>query len=197
MNKYCKPLIDFISQHVSLSKQEEQELCELSSVKQYRKGDLLIKEGQVSKYLQFVFSGIYRVYEIREGKEITTYFNTSDRNRFVANFVSLLTQQPSLHRIECIVPGELLSIDYKDWQVMYEKSHALTSFGRIMAEFNYVLAMERIESLQYQSATDRYLKFLKHYPLLMNQIPQHYIASYLGITPESMSRIRKDILKNN
>ncbi|MBQ0740731.1 Crp/Fnr family transcriptional regulator, partial [Aquimarina celericrescens] len=72
---------------------------------------------------------------------------------------------------------------------------SFNTFGRLIAEFNYVLAIERIESLQYQSASERYDIFIKCYPNLLNLIPHHYIASYLGVTPESLSRIRKVSIK--
>lgn len=193
MSSCINPLFQFISKYVDLSNQDQAELEKYMSIKLCKKGEILIKEEQVCKNLQFVLSGIYRVYQIVDGKEITNYFNTTQRNSFVASFVSLLTEKPSKVRIECIQAGELISIAYKDWQAMYAKSHALNTFGRLMAEFNYVLAMERIESLQYHNAKDRYLKFMRIYPNLLNQIPHHYIASYLGVTPESLSRIRRSI----
>lgn len=188
-------LFKFISNYVDLTDSDKIQLNNIISVREYEKGDVLIKESQVCKTLQFVVSGIYRVYKIEDGKEITSYFNYKKRNPFVASFVSLLTGEPSRETIECIESGELLTISYKNWKALYEKSHALNTFGRLMAEFNYVLAMERIESLQYHNATDRYTMFIKLYPNLLNLIPHHYIASYLGVTPESLSRIRKNSLK--
>lgn len=188
-------LFNFISNYVDLTDEDKTQLNSIISIKQYKKGDVLIKESQVCKTLQFVVSGIYRVYKIEDGKEITSYFNYEKRNPFVASFVSLLTDKPSKETIECIKQGELLTIPYKDWKALYENSTALNTFGRLMAEFNYVLAMERIESLQYQNATDRYTMFIKLYPNLLNLIPHHYIASYIGVTPESLSRIRKSSFK--
>lgn len=190
-------LFDFIARVVELNKQDKAKLTEQFSLKSYQKGDLLLKEGQVCKHLQFVVSGIYRVYKIEDGKDISIYFNYRKRNPFVASFVSLLTKRKSKEYLECIEEGELLSIPYIKWCEVYKTSLALSTFGRKMAEFNYVLAMERIEALQYHNATERYLSFLKAYPNLLNLIPHHYIASYLGVTPESMSRIRKSVAAKN
>ena len=190
-------LFDFISKHVDLTDQEETLISENFTLKQYEKGDLLIREGQLCKNLQFVVSGIYRVYKVEDGKEISVYFNYKKRNPFVASFVSLLTGNPSKENLECIEPGELLSIPYEKWKNLYKTCSALNTFGRKMAEFNYVLAMERIEALQYHNATERYIDFLKTYPNLLNIVPHHYIASYLGVTPESMSRIRKSVTEKN
>lgn len=196
MSKPEKKLFDFIAQYVELSEADQTQLSEIISIKSYQKGDVLISEGQVCKSLQFVLSGIYRVYKLEDGKEISSYFNYKQRNPFVASFVSLLTNSPSKESIECIADGELISMTYKDWEALYHRSAALNTFGRLIAEFNYVLAMERIESLQYHQASDRYLKFLQLYPNLLNLIPHHYIASYLGVTPESLSRIRKSTLQS-
>lgn len=189
-------LYNFIEQKVSLSEHEKELIASKISIVDYKKGEELLKLNQLSNKLYFVLSGIYRVYQLNDGKEITSYFNYKNRNPFVASFVSLLTQKPSKEIIECIEDGQLLSINYSDWLDLYEKSQNINSFGRIMAEYNYILAIERIESLQYHQAKDRYLSFMKLYPNLLNMIPHHYIASYLGITPESLSRVRKEILKN-
>ena len=83
-------------------------------------------------------------------------------------------------------------ISYNDLHRLYEQSIHLQKLGRLMAEFNYTLAMERIYSLQHHSARQRYEQLLDIYPNLINHVPHHYIASYLGITPESLSRVRKE-----
>ncbi len=186
-------LYQFISQTVDLSSEDFKKISPKLTFSAYKKGDFLIKENQTCTKLHFVISGIYRVYHIENGKEITSYFNYKDRNQFVASFVSLLTDKPSKEYIECISEGELLSIKYEDWESFYHEIPALNTYGRLMAEYNYVLAVERIEALQYQSAKDRYLEFLEIYPQLLNLIPHHFIASYIGVTPESLSRIRKEI----
>lgn len=187
----CDILFDFIGKTVNISSEDKQRIQNLVTIASYDKHTVIIKEGQVCKRLRFVVSGVYRVYRIENGKEITSYFNYESRNPFVASFVSLLTGFPSQEIVECILPGMLLSIPYEDWKFLYDISPTLNTYGRRMAEYNYVLAMERIESLQYKSATDRYDSFMKLYPTLLNLIPHHYIASYIGITPESLSRIRK------
>jgi len=159
-NEYEK-LIQFISNFVVLSETDIENLITRLSTKKYSKGAIIVRQGQVCKSLNFVISGIYRVYQIKDGKEITSYFNYNSRNQLVASFTSLLKGQPSTEIVECIV----------------------------------LLAIERIESLQYKSASERYEIFMKLYPDLLNMIPHHYIASYLGVTPESLSRIRKTSLK--
>ena len=187
--------LSFISNWVTLTNDDIKSLNAIITLERHEKGSLIIKEGQVCNRLRFAYSGIYRVYQIREGKEITSYFNFEHRNRLVGAFVSLLTAKPSKEYVECIIPGTLVSIAYSDWQLLYKKSQAINTFGRLLAEFNYVLAMERIASLQYKNATNRYEAFMTQYPNLFNLIPHHYIASYLGITPESLSRIRKSIIE--
>ncbi|KZS42414.1 hypothetical protein AWE51_02935 [Aquimarina aggregata] len=194
LQEYQK-LTDFISKWIKPSDEDLEQLHSKLVIENYGKGDVLIKQGQICSSLKFVISGVYRVYQLNNGKEITSYFNYESRNPFIASFVSLLKAQPSNEIIECIVPGKVLSIKYSYWTALYNISQSFNTFGRLMAEFNYILAIERIESLQYLSASDRYEKFIKLYPDLLNMIPHHYISSYLGITPESLSRIRKVALK--
>ncbi len=194
INQYQK-LFDFISKTVQLQDVDVLKIGSKLSIEDYDKGDFILKLNQVSKTLKFVLSGVYRVYQLKDGKEITSYFNYEERNPLVASFVSLLANKPSTEFIECIIPGKVISISYSDWKELYKTSLELNVFGRLMAEKNYLLAIQRIESLQYQNASERYEMFLKLYPNLLNQIPHHYISSYLGITPESLSRVRKTFTK--
>ena len=194
INQYQK-IFDFIANIVSLKGSDVSKIRSKLSTEDYQKGDFVLKQNEVCKTLKFVLSGVFRVYQLKDGKEITSYFNYEERNPLVASFGSLLAKKPSTEFIECIIPGKVISISYSDWQELYKTSLELNIFGRLMAEKNYLLALYRIESLQYQNASERYEIFLKLYPNLMNQIPHHYISSYLGITPESLSRIRRALAK--
>jgi len=113
-NEYEK-LIQFISNFVVLSETDIENLITRLSTKKYSKGAIIVRQGQVCKSLNFVISGIYRVYQIKDGKEITSYFNYNSRNQLVASFTSLLKGQPSTEIVECIVPGELITINYTEW----------------------------------------------------------------------------------
>lgn len=160
----------------------------------FKKGDVFIKEGQYCTQLGFLYKGIARVYYVIDGKEITSYFNTINRNVFVCAFTSFLGKKASFETVHFLEDTELLLLSYDSLQKIYDQSPAIQKIGRLLAESNYVLSMERIYSLQHASAIDRYNNMLKIYAGLLNQVPHHYIASYLGITPESLSRIRKKAL---
>ncbi len=194
--KELENLYEFISSKVDLNDYDKKLIEESVEIEKYKKGDKLVKLNQTCKSIKFVISGIYRMYKLDKGREITSYFSYKFRNPFVASFVSLLTTTPSNEIVECIESGELISIQYQDLLTLYGKSERINSFGRIISEFNYLLAMERIEALQYHSAKDRYDSFLNLYPNLINTIPHHYIASYIGVAPESLSRIRKELMKS-
>jgi CRP-like cAMP-binding protein len=164
--------------------------------KTFKKGDVFINEGQVCKQLGFLVSGIARVYYLANGKEVTSYFNIENRNPLVCAFTSFLSQKPSFEVVHFIEDTQLLLLTYKQLQELYTQNPNIQKLGRIMAEHNYVLSMERIYSLQHAPAIDRYKHLLTIYPGLTNLVPHHYIASYLGITPESFSRIRKELVKS-
>ena len=155
------------------------------------KGEYFVQQGQVCSKVGFLLKGIIRAYHIANDKEYTSYFNFGERNQFVTSFSSFITRKPSAESLHALDDCELLVISHADLHSLYEQSPALQKLGRIMAEANYVLAMQRIYSLQHQSAQERYAELLHIYPNLINQVPHHYVASYLGVTPESLSRIRK------
>ena len=163
--------------------------------KVFKKGDFFVKAGQLCNQIGFLNKGIGRVYYTTDGKEVTSYFNAGVRNMFVCSFTSFLSRKPSFENVHFLDDSELLILEYNKLQELYIKSPAIQQLGRVMAEYNYVLSMERIYSLQCAPALERYKSMLRIYPGLMNQIPHHYVASYLGITPESLSRIRKEAVR--
>ncbi|WP_408043637.1 Crp/Fnr family transcriptional regulator [Tenacibaculum litopenaei] len=189
---YRDRLFEYINTITPLTLSEFEELISLVSVEYYEKNSIVLNQGAYCQSIKFVLSGVFRNFQLYEGKEITDYFSYSLRNPIIASFTSLLTRTPSTSSIHCIEAGEVLSIPYHSWTKLY-KYRSFNTLGRILAENNYLLATERIASLQFHRANDRYLAFISQYPELLNRIPHHYIASYLGITPESMSRLRKQI----
>lgn len=181
----------FTNKFTLLPEKDWEQLVDSVEIKALKKGAFFVQEGQICNHIGFLNKGILRVYYLENGKEFTSYFNFGNRNPMISAFTSFITRQPSKESIHALEDAEIALIHYDKLQQMYEGSFALQKLGRLMAEYNYVLAMERIYSLQHQTAAERYQQLLKIYPQLINHIPHHYIASYLGITPESLSRIRK------
>ena len=188
-----KELFETLNLISPVEETEIQFLLQNSKELSLKKGEFLLKEGQTAKSIYFVIDGVFRIYQNVNGKEVTSYFSYADRNPFAASFPSFLTQSSSNEYVEAIEAASVVSISYDQLNNLYESSKSFERLGRILAEKNYLLAIERINSLQYQSAGDRYNIFMKIYPGLLNRIPHHYIASYLGVTPESLSRIRKEL----
>lgn len=165
--------------------------------KHLAKGEHFIREGQTCNQIGFLNKGITRVYYLVDGKEYTSYFNFENRNPLVSAFTSFITRKPSQENVHVIKDAELLLFNYEQLQSLYEASPSIQKLGRLMAENNYVLSIERIYSLQHYSAQERYLGLLNIYPNLINHVPHHYIASYLGITPEALSRVRRTIVEKD
>ena len=156
-----------------------------------KKGDAFLSSGQISNRVGFLEKGVLRIFYLSNDKEHTSYFNVENRNPFVASFTSFLQQKPSHESIIALEDCTIHCLPYSELQKLYSTFSDMERLGRILAEQNYLMAIERIQDLQQQKADFKYDKFLSLYPGLMNRIPHHYISSYLGITPESLSRIRK------
>lgn len=150
----------------------------------------LLKEGQVCKHVYFLNKGFFRMYYVDiDGNDINTRF--VEQYHFFVDFNSFLTQQPSRYNWEAMQDAEVLAIRYEDIQQVYAISPAWDRFGRLIAEHVYKQVNERIEMLLFLSPEDRYQFLLNKYPQLFNQVSQFHIASYLGVKPESLSRLRK------
>ncbi len=194
-NSSLETICTFLDSISPLNEEDKEALSTIAQTRSLEKGDFLEKVGKQASHLRFVLEGVYRAYHLEEGKEITHYFYTTTRNPIVGVLESLLTNTASKINIECIVPGKVMELSYQDWEKLCRHSFAYNTIARKLAEQHYLLALTRIESLQYQNATDRYALFLQQYPNLIQQISQHYIASYIGVAPESLSRLRKKLLK--
>ncbi len=183
-----------VSKIIHLTAEEWELLTPLVEVRKYAAKTLIANIGMVAKKLYFIKKGLIRVYHLEDGKEISTYF--ACENQFISIYSSLITQTPSLEYLETITESEVLSINYHQLTALYTRYHKLEKIGRILAEKNYLCIMQRTLVMQTQTAKQKYLDFLAtNAPQIIQNTPQHQIASFLGITPESLSRIRKDLVK--
>jgi len=166
----------------------------LQSQKLKRK-EVLIAEGDICRYAYFIKKGCLRYFHNMDGEEITGQFFFE--NGWYTDYESFLLQKPSKQNIDALEPTELILLPKSDLLNLYITIPKFEKFGRIMAENAFMGLRNRTELLTQQSAEERYLKLVKERPKVIERVPQHYIASYLGIKPPSLSRIRKRIMSNS
>jgi CRP-like cAMP-binding protein len=157
--------------------------------KKYAQGDYLVREGQVENYIYFLHKGATRNYFIKEGKEFTVDFQFE--GDFVTAYYSLITREPSSIFIELLADTETTVIPLQVLNEFYAKYHNGERVGRLIAEYQYVKRLRREMDLLSRTAEERYLELMRKNPLLVQQISVKHLSSYLGIHPESLSRIRK------
>ncbi len=162
--------------------------------RQLAKHGLFAVEGKTAHEVGFILDGNMRHYYTRDGEEKTTYFYFE--GHFVSSYMSCLTGRPSELTIEALTDCTLLVFKYKDLLKLYDLSHKWERFGRLLSEYLAIGLEQRMVGLLMLSPEERYLQLLesnKH--KIIERIPQHYVSSYLGITPVSLSRIRARLLK--
>lgn len=156
-----------------------------------KKNTTLLKAGKIENYLSFISKGIIRLYIPRAESDLT--FGFLFDNEFVTAYDSLLTQSPSEYQIETLTETILWKISNKDLQEVYKRTDSGNIIGRKMAENMFLIKSKRELSLLSKTAEERYLDLFSDRPKLLQQIPLKYIASYIGVTPQALSRIRKRI----
>lgn len=174
-----------------LTKRELRFLEEQFVYREVPKKFTLVREGQVARELYFINQGCLRFYYNREGDEVTGFIFTE--GLFATALDSFLQQEPSHQIVETLEDCELLVIGYDDLQRLYDYSVNFQIFGRRLAEQRLVNAQRVLSSYILDSPEVRYRKLLATQPEWIRRVPQHYLASFLGITPVSLSRIRRRI----
>lgn len=184
-----RPLIDRLNQLTPFPDTEIARILPLLTPRTIEKGDFFVRAGDVSQAIGFMASGLLRYYYIsRDGREIIRYF--CQGNSFVSSYTSILTGLPSRYAIQAVERTELIVIKAADWFSLM-RSHAAWGIAmQAVQSYALLLAERREAALLTLDAKDRYLQFLEDYPGLEARVRQYDIASYLGITPVALSRIR-------
>jgi CRP-like cAMP-binding protein len=186
-------LIESILKHVPLTEKEKKRIPDFFESVKIRRHQYLLQEGQVCRYEFFILKGCCRQYEAdAEGKENVLQF--SIEGWWITDLDSMLTEKPSLFNIDVLEAGEVLQIDKQQLDKLFNEIPAVERYYRIISQKAFIALQRRILFLQ-KPAIDRYLEFTHRYPFLETRLPQHQIAAYLGITRESLSRLRNKIAK--
>lgn len=189
-------LISFLTSNIDIDVKIVEEL--ISNCKSYtvQKGDFLLQEGQACKHSFFVENGLLRQYSIdNKGKEHILQF--APENWFIADRESAFFNQPSSYFIQALENSNIIQIDEDFIIQLSEHNKSFVEFNNKLLHNHIRHLQKRINQLLGATAEERYLAFVKIYPDILLRVPQTMVASYLGITPESLSRIRKELATKN
>jgi CRP-like cAMP-binding protein len=176
---------------VSPTEEEMEMFLKCFTLKTYKKKEVVIEEGQVCRHIWFLNKGVSRSFYYRNQAEHTSDFFIE--NSFLTNYESFLTRKPSIGSIDALEDCEMLMISYDSLQKLYNESNVWEKTGRIIAERLFLGAKRRKDDLIANSPELLYLFLVQERPQVIQRVPQYYIASFLGITPEHLSRIRKKL----
>jgi CRP-like cAMP-binding protein len=184
-------LSDYLSQIAPMSAAELASIFELIKVGEFPKGKLLLREGQVGDTCYFVLKGCVRQYYLVDGIEKTTAFFTEG---MPVSSTSVFENKPAKFNLVCNEDCMLILGKQEDEQSFFDKVPRMEAISRIGTEMELSKSQESLAEFILSSPEERYLNLLKTRPDLLDRVPQYQLASYLGVTPESLSRIRKRIM---
>jgi CRP-like cAMP-binding protein len=184
-------LLNTISSFIPLSSHDDEIVRRLFHKKIFKKGDHLLQQGSVCRYVIFIETWLVRYYINSDGEQQTNYFNKE--GEFVCDYMSFLPQVPSNVNIQALEDTTVFVISFTDIQQFYKEVEHGERFGRLAIEQVFVNVINQVKSLYADPPEVRYSQFLSNFPDIGQRIPQYYIASYVGIKPQSLSRIRKRI----
>lgn len=189
----------FVSQYIAFNAIEWTLLKSKLKEAQYKKGEIIHTAGNVCTKLMFINHGIIRAYTISsQGHDHTwsIFFNDENSemtNVFAVDYESFINQSKSRLSFEVLEDCQLLYLTHDDLQSLYRFSKKAERFGRLMTEIAYSYTHNLIIDRLTKTATERYLGFVQQTPYLLEKVPQYHIATLLGITPQSLSRIKKEL----
>lgn len=183
------PLIKKFKEYGSLPSEIENELIKYVKTQTKQKGEFFLRQGQVVSSLFLIETGLVRAYIVKAEREINSWFGFE--NMILGSALPLFFDQPSFENIQFLESTTYHYISSKDLNELYKKSHEMSNIGRKMTEECCVVIAERAMSLQTENAEQRYNSMLSYQPDATQRISLGHIASYLGITQETLSRIRK------
>lgn len=181
-------LLNYCSKFIQLTALDKEAIEQNFKPIKLKRKDFLLKEGMICNFIAFLNSGVIRHYHMKDGNEITCDITLN--NNFITDFRSLTQTRPSNYYFQILKDAELFVIQKNDLYRLYDENKNIETFGRIMAEQVAQRIIDIAMSLASDKPEERVEKLIKKRPDLFQEVPQRYLANLLGISPESLSRIR-------
>lgn len=181
-----------INRYVSITDADMERIAAAVQLRKYKKRQYLLLQGDPCRYDFFILSGCFKSYFTDDsGGEHVVHFGVEDW--WIGDLAAFLTETTANYTVDCLEDGEVLLLEKSKLEALYLELPQLERFFRIIIQNALIANERRIIANMTQTARERYLAFQKNYPFLLQRIPDRYIASYLNMTPESLSRIRREL----
>jgi CRP-like cAMP-binding protein len=181
----------FLSKNIPINDKDWEEFTRKNIRTEYKKKDVILKVGEVENYLSFVEKGAARLFFVKENKDLTIRFVFN--YQYLTAYDSFTQRTPSRCNVEALTDMVVWRVHYDDLQKLYSMHSVGNLIGRLIVENLYVEKLNREYSFLSETAGERYQKLITEQPTLFREIPLKYIASYIGITPQALSRIRRRV----
>jgi CRP-like cAMP-binding protein len=190
-----KTLFETFEQFIVLSDQERQIIREIFKPFELKKGAYFSEMDKLNKRVGFLVEGLVYYYVLKGDNESITDF--TKEGEFVSEYHTFINQTKATQSIKAIEDCKFLVINYNAIQRLYNEIKEGNKFGRIILEHRFGIIVNQLLSLYMHSPVERYIFFVKNYPDLVQRVPQYLIAAFIGVKPQSLSRIRKRIVKTH
>lgn len=199
MNHCLDNFKKYLSETIAVNENEWEKFANVCSIRQYKTSKIFYGQGEVFNDIMLICDGLARSYLIdNQGREFTWSFYCNDsipdiKNLMIVDYESFIQSKPTELTFEVLREITVIVINKRDLESLYLKSHYWANVGRILSEIAYCITHQRALSLLTKSAKERYVSLINENPSFLQHVSQYYIASYLGITPQSLSRLKKEV----
>lgn len=180
-----------VSQFTALSELSRKALATVLHKKEFPKGKVLVQPDTLASHLYFIEKGLSRTFYIKDGKDVTDWI--SAENSFAVSIISFITRKPDRRTIELLEPSTLILLHFDDLENLCSLHHDIERLTRHLTSFGLVQLQQKFDDLHFATALQRYQTLMSTNPSFIQRVPLGMIASYLGITQETLSRIRSQV----
>lgn len=178
--------------HIKLSASSIAQFVDLLTPKHYNRDEIILNEGTTSRYIYLVEKGLIRQFYFKDGRDITEHFTCE--GQIATCLESLFLQKPTRLMVQAIEPTDIQLLDYEKWKQLCDVNPEINKLYRAIMEHKLVVSQQKADSWRFENSRERYDRFCKDYPAAARRAAIAHIASYLLMTPETLSRVRAGVL---